>query len=226
MNWFELLKNEAISNYIVFALGIFVGITGWTITQFLSRRKPQVIDIVKIEETSVLEIDSDIKKDIKIEYKGNPVESLYRTEYRILNRGESVIDDVRFELHIDTQESSNFFYSVILDDSGKLLLGETAFNTQGTTTSENSEISVRLNFLNPYFGYKEVALLDIYSSRPFQTKTARGRGRGWTVKYFDQIQYSKDINGSISLLLTGTPFAKFAGAVRLLETVVQVSLRK
>ena len=226
MNWSEFLKNEAISNYIVFALGIFVGTAGWAITQYLSRKKPQVIDVVRIEETSVLEIDSNIKNDIKIEYKGSPVQSLYRTEYRILNRGESAIDNVQFELQIDTQTSNDILYSVILDDSGKPLSGATASTSQVVSTSGKQEIVVNLDFLNPYSGYKEKVLLDIYSSSPFQTQTARGRGRGWTVKYFDQIQYSEDIDGTISVLLTGTTFAKFAGAVRLLETVVQVSFRR
>ena len=226
MNWSELLKNEAISNYIVFALGIFVGIAGWAITQYLSRRKPQVIDVVRVEETSVLEIDSNIKNDIKIEYKGSLVQSLYRTEYRILNRGESAIDNVQFELQIDTQTSSNILYSVILDDSGKPLSGATASTSQVVSTLKEQKILVSLDFLNPYPGYKEKVLLNIYSSSPFQTLTARGRGRDWTVKYFDQIQYSEDIDGTISVLLTGTPFAKFAGAVRLLDTVVQVSLRR
>lgn len=226
MNWSELLKNEAISNYIVFSLGIFVGIASWIITQYLSRKKPQVIDVIKIEEASVIEIDSNIKQDIKIEYKGNLVQSLYCTEYRILNRGELAIDNVQFELHIDTQKSSDILYSVILDDFGKPLSGATASNSQGAATSGKQEILVSLDFLNPYSGYKEKVVLDVYSSSPFQTLTARGRGRGWTVKYFDQIKYSEDINGTLSILLSGTPFAKFTGAVRLLETVVQISLRR
>jgi hypothetical protein len=226
MNWSELLKNEAISNYIVFALGILVGIAGWAITRYLSRRKPLVIDVVRIEETSVLEIDSNIKNDIKIEYKGSPVQSLYRTKYRVLNRGESPINNVQFELQIDTQASSHILYSVILDDSGKPLSGATASTPPVAPNSGKQEILINLDFLNPYSGYKEKVLLDIYSSSPFQTITARGRGLGWTVKYFDQIQYSENIDGTISVLLTGPPLAKFTGAVKLIETVVQVSLRK
>lgn len=227
MNWSEFLKNEAISNYIVFALGILVGIAAWAITQYISRKKPQVIDVVRIEEASVLEIDSNIKQDIKIEYKGSQVQSLYRTKYRILNRGELTIDNVQFELHIDTRKStSSILYSVILDDSSKPLLGATASNSQGATTTGKQEILISLDFLNPYSGYREKVMLDIYSSSPFETQTARGRGRGWIVKYFDQAQYSEDIDVTISVLLLGTPFAKFAGVVRFFEIVAQVLLTR
>ncbi|MGJ5632526.1 hypothetical protein [Nostoc sp. CALU 1950] len=223
MNWSEL-KNEAISNYIVFVLGVIVGVLGWIITQYISRKKPQVIEVVKGEETSVVEVDSNIKQDIKIEYKGNPVQSLYRTAYYILNRGESTIDNIKFEIQIEDQTQNNVLYSVILDDSAKPLLGATT-NVQ-TVTVGKQEILVNLDFLNPYSGYKEKITLDVYSSSPFQTLTARGRGRGWNVKYFDQIKYSEDINVTISLLVSGTPLAKFTGAVRLLETISQVVLRR
>jgi hypothetical protein len=225
MNWSEFIKNEAISNYIVFALGILVGVVGWAITQYVSRKKPQVIDVVRVEEASVLEVDSNIKQDIRIEYKGNPVQSLYRTVYHFFNRGESTIDNIRFEIHVEDQTQNNVLYSVILDDSGKPLSGATTSHIQAATTSKQ-EIVVNLDFLNPYSGYKEKITLDVYSSSPFQTLTARGRGRGWNVKYFDQIKYSEDIDVTISLLISGTPLAKFTGAVRLLETIGQVVLRR
>jgi hypothetical protein len=202
MNWPEFFKNEAISNYIVFILGIFVGILGWLVAQYISRKKPQIVDIVRIEEESVLEIDSNIKQDIVIEYKGSPVNSLYRTEYRILNRGESVIDSVQVGIQVDTQQISDILYCIVLDDLGKVLSGATASNTPGPAGKQ--EIQVNLDFLNPYSGYKERVVLDVYSSQPFQTLSASGRGRGWTVKYLDQIQYNDDISSTAYTLLSGT----------------------
>lgn len=225
MNWSEFLKNDAISNYIVFALGIVAGTLGWAITQYISRKKPQVIDVVRVEETSVLEVDSNVKQDIKIEYKGNPVQSLYRTSYHVFNRSESTIDNIQLEIHIDDKIQNDVFYSVILDDSGKPLPGATTSNIQAATTNKH-EILVNLNFLNPYSGYKEKMTLDVYSSNPLQTLTARGRGRGWNVKYFDQIKYSEDINVIISSLISGTAQTKFTGSVRLIETIGQVVLRR
>ncbi len=202
MNWPEFFKNEAISNYIVFVLGIFVGILGWLIAQYISRKKPQVVDVIRIEEESVLEIDSNIKQDIVIEYKGSPVKSLYRTEYRILNRGESVIDNVQIGIQVDTQQVNDILYYIVLDDLGKVLSGATASNTSGA--SGKQEIQVNLDFLNPYSGYKERVALSVYSSQPFQTLPASGRGRGWTVKYLDQIQYNDDISSTVYILFSGT----------------------
>lgn len=225
MNWSELLKNEAISNYIVFALGILVGVFGWAITQYLSRKKPQVIEVVKIDEISVLEVNSNVKQDIKIEYKGNSVQSLYRTAYHIFNRGEQTIDSIKLEIEIEDQSQNNLLYSVIIDDSGKPFPGATTSNVQVVTTGKK-EIVVNLDFLNPYSGHKEKVILDVYSSSPFQTLTATGRGRGWSVKYVDQIKYSESIDIIISSLIVEMPLGKFIGATRLLETIISLVWRR
>ena len=224
MNWSELLKNEAISNYLVFGLGIIVGVIGWMITQYLSRKKPQVIEVVKVDEISVLEVNSNVKQDIKIEYKGNPVQSLYRTAYHIFNRGEQIIDSIKLEIDIEDQTQDNLLYSVIIDDSGNPFPGATS-NFQVATTGKK-EIIVNLDFLNSYSAHKEKIILDVYSSSPFQTLTATGRGRGWSVKYVDQIKYSQSIEISIASLIVEMPLGKFTGALRLLETIGSLVLRR
>jgi hypothetical protein len=213
MNWPEFFKNEAISNYIVFILGILVGILGWLIAQYISRKKPQVIGVVKIEEESVLKIDSNVQQDIVIEYKGSPVRSLYRTKYRILNRGESVIDNAQFEIQIALKNGGEILYYAIVDESGKSLSGATASNTQGT--ARKKEIQVSLDFLNSYSGYKERVVLDVYSSQLFQTISASGRGRGWTVKYFDQVQYDDEISSTTYFLLSGSIFEKLIAIIEI-----------
>ena len=89
----NLLLNEAFSNYVVFVAGIVVGIIGWLIVNFLSRQKPQIIEVIKKEQVSLLKIDSQVKNDIKLEYKGKPINSLHRTSLDLFNRGETPVKD-------------------------------------------------------------------------------------------------------------------------------------
>jgi hypothetical protein len=213
MNWPEFFKNEAISNYIVFALGIVVATVGWGIAQYISRKKPQIIGVVRIKEESLLKIDSNVKQDIAIEYKGSPIQSLYRTKYRILNRGESVIDNAQLEIQIEHKNGSEILYYTIVDESGKNLSGAKVSDVR--TTARKQEIQVDLDFLNPYSGYKERIVLDVYSSQPFQTISANGRGRGWNVKYFDQVQYDDEISSTAYVLLSGNIIEKMIALAEL-----------
>jgi hypothetical protein len=114
----NLFLNEAFSNYVVFIIGIFVGIIGWIIVKFLSRQKPQIIEVIKKEQVSLLKIDSQVKKDIKLEYKGKAINSLHRTSLDLFNKGEPPVKDFTLTIQTDTQDlQGEVLGSLVVDSS-------------------------------------------------------------------------------------------------------------
>ncbi|MEQ8996723.1 MAG: hypothetical protein RID53_09510 [Coleofasciculus sp. B1-GNL1-01] len=193
----QLFLNEAFSNYVVFLAGIFIGIVGWAIVNYLSRKKPQIIGVNKVTESSLLEIDRQIEKDIKVEYRGKSINSLYQTSFHIFNRGDVTIDNINLQIYIeDTNLSNNVIYYWVADQCDKQLKNASSLLKDG--------IEIKIDFLNPLKLYKEKIIVNIYSSQPLKTKDARGRGKGWGVEYFDQIKYREELDANLYLSSSGS----------------------
>jgi hypothetical protein len=92
--------------------------------------------------------------------------------------------------------------------------------------ARRAEIVVKLDFINPYSIYNERLILDIFSLEPFQTLDARGRGRGWAVRYFNQIQYREDLAITIDLVRSTNPVSRVAGILRLFEIIGEIVMLK
>jgi hypothetical protein len=194
-----LLLNEAFSSYVVFIAGIVAGIVGWLVVNYLSRKKPQIIEVLRKESVSMLEIDSQIRDDIKVEYKGKAIGRLHRTSFDILNRGETPVTD--FNLSINTQ-SINLEHTTL----GLLLVDPGGREVQDASVSiSNKDISVSIRFLNPFIFYRDRLTLFVFSADPLEVTDARGRGLGWGVAYFDQLGYEKELSGILVTSLTRDP---------------------
>lgn len=193
----NLFLNEAFSNYVLFILGIIVGIIGWLIVRFLTRRRPQIIEVVKKEQVSLLKIDSQVEKDIKLEYKGNLVNSLYRTSLDLFNQGEETIKDFTLSIQTDTQDLQNKVLEKLIVDSSDNEIQDVNISLSG----KNIELTIK--FLNPFKQYRDQLKLYIFSSSPIKIKDAKGRGPGWGVLYFDQVEYEKELEDSFSKAISG-----------------------
>ncbi|MEA5451968.1 hypothetical protein VB780_25550 [Leptolyngbya sp. CCNP1308] len=140
----NLFLNEAFSNYVVFIAGIVVGIIGWLIVNFLSRQKPQIIEVVKKEQVSLLKVDSQVKKDIKLEYKGKPINSLHRTSLDLFNRSETPVKDFTLTIQTDTQDLQNEVLGSLVVDSNENEIHD------ATILLSDKNIEVTVKFLNPF----------------------------------------------------------------------------
>jgi hypothetical protein len=165
-----LLLNEAVSNYVVFALGIVVGVIGWLIVNFISQKKPQIIEVIKKEQVSLLKIDSQVEKDIKLEYKGHLITSLHRTALSLFNKGEETSNDLTFTIQTDTPDLQNEILDKVIVDASENEVKDASILLSG----KNFEITIK--FLNPFKRYRDQLTLYIFSSNPLKIKDAKGRG--------------------------------------------------
>ncbi|EDX72972.1 hypothetical protein MC7420_2590 [Coleofasciculus chthonoplastes PCC 7420] len=193
----QLFLNEAFSNYVVFFAGILVASVGWAIGNYLSRKKPQIIGVNKVSESSLLEIDRQIKKNIKVEYMGKSINSLYQTSFHIFNRGDVTIDNINLQIYIeDASLTNNIINYWVADQYDNQLLNASSLLQDG--------IEIKIDFLNSLKLYKEKIIINVYSSQPLKIKDARGRGKGWRVEYFDQIKYGEELDANLYLLSSGS----------------------
>ncbi len=215
----SLFLNEAFSNYVVFGLGILVGILGWLIVNFLSRQRSQIIEVIRKEQVSLLRIDSQVEKDIKLEYKGKPINSLHRTSLDLFNRGQETVEDFTLTIQTDTQDLQNEVLEKLVIDSSENEVQDATVSLSG----KNIEITIK--FLNPYNQYRDRLTLYIFSSNPIKVKDAKGRGPGWGASYFDQIEYEKDLEDGFAKAFSGGWYNFAYGLAQSLTVVVKGFIR-
>jgi len=193
----NLFLNEAFSNYVLFILGIVIGIIGWLTVNFLTRRKPQIIEVIKKEQVSLLKIDSQVEQDMKLEYKGKPINSLHRTSLDLFNQGEETIKDFTLTIQTNTSDLQNeVLEKLVVDSSGNEIQDASVL-----LSGKNIEITIK--FLNPFKQYRDQLRLYIFSSNPIKIKDAKGRGAGWGAAYFDQVEYEKELEDSFAKAISG-----------------------
>lgn len=215
----DLFLNEAFSNYVVFGLGIVVGIIGWLFVNFLSRTRPQIIEVVKKEQVSLLKIDSQVEKDIKLEYKSKVVDSLYRTSLNLFNRGEEKVDDFTLTVFTDTQDLQDKILEKLILDSSENEVQD------AIVLLSDKNIEIKIKFLNPFKKYRDQLTLYIFSSTPIRVKDVKGRGPGWGVAYFDQVKYEKDLEDSFSEAFSGGWYSFVSGFAQVLTVVLMRFIR-
>jgi hypothetical protein len=215
----NLFLNEAFSNYVVFIIGIFVGIIGWIIVKFLSRQKPQIIEVIKKEQVSLLKIDSQVKKDIKLEYKGKAINSLHRTSLDLFNKGEPPVKDFTLTIQTDTQDLQGEVLGSLVVDSSETEIDDVSILLSG------KDIQVTVKFLNPFKQYRDCLTLYVFSSIPIKVKDAKGRGLGWGAAYFDQVEYERELEDNLAKAFLGGWYSLPYGLVKTIVVVVKRLVR-
>lgn len=214
-NLIDFLLNEAFSNYVVFLFGIIFGVIGWLIVRLLSRQRPQIIKAIRKEQVSLLKIDSQVEKDIKLEYKGNPINSLHRTSLDLFNKGEETVKDFTLTIQTDTNDIQNEILEKQLVDSN-----ETEVPNSNFSFSDKS-IQVNIKFLNPFRLYQDRLRLYIFSSNSIKIKDVRGRGPGWRVAYFDQVENDSRLVDALYEASGGGILSFISGLTKSLTLVVR-----
>jgi hypothetical protein len=212
MDWLTWLKNEAISNYLTFLLGVLVTVVGGAISKIINRKKPSIIQVAKLFESSLIDIHPRIREKLTITYDDLPIDSFHEVQFMIQNLGNSPIEDIRLVFAIDGLGDISFLEVVF--SSVERIEEFTVFSPSDTgegTRVEASEVqqgiqidpteyydpvaldpdafSVYLPFLNPRKVYEDYLGVTIYAPKPLKVKGVVGKGIGWTTKYVDTASY-------------------------------------
>jgi hypothetical protein len=211
MDWNKFLTTEAISNYIVFIFAAIFGIIGWFIARWIGRKRPREIILIKVNESSLINIDPEVVDDVVINYKGQPIKSFYLTAFRLHNASNEVIDDVEAVIECN---SADVIEAIIQDSLPN------RSNSVKNNIGENS-IKISLPFLNPKKTYKDTIQLKFFSLAPVKVTGVMGGGREWTVEYFDGVKFLSEISEDLS----SANLVNFIGAARAILKILGVYRR-
>ncbi len=198
INW---LTNEAISNYIVFFLGLMAGLVAEIIRTRLQKRKPSVIEVQKEDELSLISISPEARKRLQVTYsqkESKLINELQQVTLRIKNTGEQPIQDVEIGIVFENAESESLL---------EIIVEDTLWNSRNSkhelryTPDGDLGVWIYTSFINPQKEHKDIITVQIYSSKTVNIKTVVGGGIGWSAKYFDKVAYNAQVESTVQLII-------------------------
>ena len=195
MDW---LMNETISNYVIFILGLIVGVVTEIIRARLQKQKPSIIQVEKERDTSLIAISPEARERLKITYsrkESKNINELRQITLGIINTGENPIQNIEFGIVLKDIESDDLL-EVVIDDA---LWNNREVNNESRYTYDGDlSIWVIMPFLNPYKPYADTIKVQIYSSKAVNIKNVSGGGLGWSVRYFDRFAYNSRLEKTLA----------------------------
>lgn len=217
MDWQEWLKqqwwftNEAASNYITFLAGGLVASIVWVIGRIISKKKPSIIRVEKIFDTSLIDIHPRIRDKLKFTYEDHPIEGFYEVQFMVYNSGEAPIEDIELIFAVEDLSSVNLLEAVFtnvekVEELKFFSPQKPDLDTVNDLPESNQDVIVNpldydpvegdpnafaiyLPFLNPLKVYEDYLGVTLYSTAPIVIKGVVGKGVGWTTKYIDRAVY-------------------------------------
>ena len=212
MNW---LTNEAISNYIVFVLGVAAGILAEIIRSYLRKRRVSIVRVEREKSSSLLSLSPEARKRIKITYargkETTQIDELWQTTFRIFNRGDKPISTIEVGIILEGDVYSYLLETIVEDH---LLYNERKSRVDLRYTKDGQlMLWVQTDFLNPAGMHNDEIKLEVYSSEPLQIRQVLGGGMGWSVRYFDRVAFDEETKRFVQrslakIFLTAIPFSE------------------
>lgn len=190
INW---LTNDVISNYIIFVVGLIVGLIVEVIRVRLQKRKPSIIEVQREKETSLISISPEARKRLQIIYsqkESKVINELQQVTLRVENRGEQPIQNVDIGALLANADSESLL-EVIVEDP--LWVNRETESGLRYTPDGDLVVWMTVSFINPYKDYNDSLKIQIYSSKAIIIKTVVGGGLGWSAKYFDKVNYNEKL---------------------------------
>ena len=188
MDWSKFSTPELITSYVIFFLGALFGLIGFFFSRWLSKTKPQKVNLLKESESSLVEVAQQVKSEIVVTYKGKTANSLFLTTFSMWNSGQQIIDNIAVALDFQDTE----VMEVIVDDS----IVDRAKNI--TKTVSNNRLELSLTYLNPHKEYSDKVKIKVFALNPIAIKSVGGGGRGWVVESIDRVQFISDITNEVA----------------------------
>jgi len=197
INW---LTNDAVSNYIVFIMGLIAGLVAEIIRTRLQKRKPSIIEVRKEKETSLISVSPEARKRLQITYshkEARLINELQQVTLRVENIGEQPVQNVEIGVVLEDADSDNLLEIIVEDPLWNSRESKTDLRY---TPDGDLGIWICASFVNPYKEYQDTLEIQIYSSKAINIKHAVGGGLGWSVSYFDKVAYRADVEAEFAKL--------------------------
>ena len=212
MDWNKYFTPELITSYVIFFLGAFLSLIGFFLVRWLSRTKPQKVNLLKESESSLVEISQQVKSEIVVTYKGKTANSLFLTTFSMWNGGQEVIDNI--EVALDFQDTE--VMEVVVDDS--ILDRAKAIKK----TVSNNRLELSLPYLNPHKEYSDKVKIKVFALNPITIKNVYGGGRGWVVESIDRVQLLADISDEVASVAS---IQNISSPIGLVASVIKAYVR-
>jgi len=193
MDW---LMNETYSNYLIFLLGLIIGLITEVVRARLQKQKPSIIQVEKERDTSLISISPDVRSQLAITYLGKialsgraskKINELRQVTFSITNIGDNSIQNIEFGINLSDTNTEDLL-DVVIDDplyDNRDIKHEFRYTPEG-----DIGLRIIIPFLNPYKPHSDTIKAQIYSSKAINTKGVLGGGLGWSVRYFDRVAYN------------------------------------
>lgn len=188
MDFNNLFTPEAIAAYVTFAIGVVVTIIGFFISRWLSRTRPSKVNVLKEDESSLIEINPQVRSEISVTYKGKPANSLFLTSFSIWNGGQEIIDNAEFTMSFQDTDVIEVAVDDPIPDRKQSIKKEVSSNS----------LKLFIPYLNPEKAYRDKIKIQVFALKPINVSAINGGGRGWTIESIDQVQLFSDISNEIA----------------------------
>ena len=192
----NLLKEEAISNYLVFGGGLLVGLLVAAARHYF-RKRPR-IEAARVSSEKLFDCASTVKDRLTFSYKGMETDELHGSDYTFRNLGSETLEDISITLDLEYQDGDvdflDFDTGEDADPSRKMAVG---FEAKKYPDSDRVDVTVHIPYLNCYKDHSDIVRVRMYSNTPVTTHRISGTGRGWSVKYVDKFGLWKNLEKEI-----------------------------
>ena len=204
----EWLSGDLAQATILLVVGAALGVIGDLLVRLIYRRKPSIILIEKLVDTSLIEIHEEIHANLKLYYDERPIEGFYESTFRIRNSGSKPVQNVGLIFAIEQLSEFSFLemiftnqerisrFTVLIESEANLPEQQDADVSsqpvvgnpldQDFAERDPDAFPIDIPFLNPYRGYDDYLGITIYSPRPIIVKGVVGKGVGWVARYVDR----------------------------------------
>ena len=107
MDW---LMNETYSNYLIFLLGLIIGLITEVVRARLQKQKPSIIQVEKERDTSLISISPDVRSQLEVTYSGKEskkINELHQITLVITNTGDNPIQNIEFRILLSDTDTDD-----------------------------------------------------------------------------------------------------------------------
>jgi hypothetical protein len=195
MDW---ITNDAISNYVVFFLGLIAGLILEVVRSRLQKQKPSIVEVQREKETSLISISPEARQRLQITYsqkKSMSIDELRQITLGLINKGDQPVQNIEVGVIFENASSDNLL-EIIIDDpnwNSRDSKSELRYTPEGYLG-----VWISTSFMNPYKEYSDTLKVQIYSSEEVTINNIVGSGLGWSAKYFDKVSYNAQLASTVS----------------------------
>jgi hypothetical protein len=144
-----------------------------TITLLLvlrTRKRPRRVVVREVSRSSLIRIWPGVRKNIRITFSGDPINTLGQIDVEIYNEGSEFIEQPAL--------------SLVLPDETRILGSHTEpEEANAQCQMEKNRLSVRLPHLNPLHEHRQVVSLSVLVDGPITPLRITGGGQGWSIRH-------------------------------------------